>query len=183
MLLPHHLYCLLRAIEVELVVLLSFLGVLLPSFALRSIVGSPVRTAPRIVNDALVQRLVMEAHLVSAAIGPGLHAWQKELIVHRRVKVREGAVFVLADALRVALDHPWVSQVVLHQDQVRVLVGALLCLSHLDAFVQEIDTFLVLFLQLGLEALVLYELEAIHLELVQGVALSSWRSEMTAATA
>lgn len=44
---------------------------------------------------------------------------------------------------------------------------------------QNVDSLLVFFLQLCLEALILYELESIHLELMQGVVLSTLRCELS----
>ena len=48
----------------------------------------------------------------------------------------------------------------------RVLIRTLLRLPHLDPLVQEVDSLVVLLLELSLEALVLHVLEATHLELV-----------------
>lgn len=71
MLFSHHLNGLLRTVEVELVILFSFLRVLLGAIAaFHAMVGSSVGAAPGIVNDALVEGLVCESHLIRSTISP-----------------------------------------------------------------------------------------------------------------
>ena len=52
------------------------------------------------------------------------------------------------------------------------MVRSLLSLPHLNPFMQEVHPFVVLFLQLCLEALILDKLQPIHLELMQLIILA-----------
>ena len=63
----------------------------------------------------------------------------------------------------------------------RILVRSLLCLPHFNPLMQEVHPLLVLFLQLCLEALVLDELQSVHLELVERVALRALRRVLAGA--
>lgn len=60
-----------------------------------------------------------------------------------------------------------------------ILIGSLLRLPHLYPLVQEVDSLIVLFFELCLEALVLHVLEATHLELIVGDATGSRRRQPT----
>lgn len=58
------------------------------------------------------------------------------------------------------------------------MVRSLRCLSHLYPLVQYVDALLVFFFQFGLEALILHELQSVHLELVKSVVLYTWWCEL-----
>ena len=97
MLLSHHLDCFLGAVKVEFIVLLSFLGMLLPMIIFRA-VGLPLWV------DAPVEGLVSETCAVILRFaGIVLHSWKEKLVAHWRVEAGERAVFVCCTALRVPL--------------------------------------------------------------------------------
>lgn len=103
---------------------------------------------------------------------------ESHLLTHGRVEIRERAVLAGSRPLGVPLARPRVAHVILHQNEVCVLIRSLLRLFHFDPFVQKVDALVVFFLQLGLQALVLNELQSVHLELLKRVVLRTLWSEL-----
>lgn len=82
MLLPHHFNCLLRAVKVEFVILLSFLRMLFSVISLGTIRLS-------LGVHATVERLVVQASPVILRLAHILHSRQEKVVSHRRVEIRQ----------------------------------------------------------------------------------------------
>ena len=89
MLLPHHFNCFLGAVQIEFVVLLSFLRMLLTHLILNSIclsfrVNTPIKSLT--ANAAAASRSTPIV-ILRLAIDSIFHAWEEELVANWRIKI------------------------------------------------------------------------------------------------
>ena len=90
-----------------------------------------------------------------------IHTWEREFIssVGRSISSSSGLGFGILFLLNLA----YVIDTILHQDEVSILIWSLMRLLFLNSFVQKVNSFVILFLQLCLNALILYILKSVHL--------------------
>lgn len=81
MLLPHHFNCFLGAIEIEFVVLFSFLRMLLTQLILSSI------GLPFCVNSAIKSLIGVEAGTIILRLAIILHAGKEKLVANWRIEI------------------------------------------------------------------------------------------------
>ena len=88
MLLPHHFNCFLGAVQIEFVVLLSFLRMLLTHLILNSIclsfrVNTPIKS---LTANAAASRSTPIV-ILRLAIDSIFHTWEEELVANWRIKI------------------------------------------------------------------------------------------------
>lgn len=141
-LLPHHFNGPLSAVEVKLIILLPLLE------RLAELILALTRSHLPLLISIIKGLANFWPHARQIDV---LHAWRSTF---------------LALSLLAPFDHVIdLSDAVLHQHQVSILVGPLLALLLLNPLVQEVNALIVLFFQLSLDALVLNILQPVHLEL------------------
>ena len=91
MLLPHHFNCFLGAVQIEFVVLLSFLRMLLTHLILNSIclpfrVNTPIKSLTANTAAATTSRCTPIV-ILRLAIDSIFHAWEEELVANWRIKI------------------------------------------------------------------------------------------------
>jgi hypothetical protein len=89
MLLPHHFNCFLGAVQIEFVVLLSFLRMLLTHLILNSIclsfrVNTPIKSLTANAGAASRSTPIV---ILRLAIDSIFHAWEEELVANWRIKI------------------------------------------------------------------------------------------------
>jgi hypothetical protein len=89
MLLPHHFNCFLGAVQIEFVVLLSFLRMLLTHLILNSIclsfrVNTPIKSLTANAGAASRSTPIV---ILSLAIDSIFHTWEEELVANWRIKI------------------------------------------------------------------------------------------------
>lgn len=85
------------------------------------------------------------------------HAWQMEIAFFGRS--------IVFSTLGILLLIMHFTHAVLHENEMRILIWPLLCLSLLNSLVQEAHSFFVLFFKFGFYAFILHILKPVHLEL------------------
>ena len=158
MLFPHHFNSSLGRIKIKLVILL-------PILSFTCVIFDSIRKLPsiRIIASPLLLR-----H--NSSILAPIKTWKVEstLVVRRRSSLglwilttsSFGLLFVKVIDIHNA---------VLHKHKMSILIWSLLRLSFFNSFIQEINSFFILFFQFGFDAFVLDILESIHLEIVVSV--------------
>lgn len=104
-LLPHHLYCLLGTVQIELVVLFSLLGMLICVVILLTI-------SIFLLINSIVKSFTICICSFVLCFG-ALHSRQKELLSHRGIDICQRAIFSICWPFRVSF-HSRIYNTVLH---------------------------------------------------------------------
>ena len=159
MLFTHHFDSSLGWIKVEFVVLLSsltcFVGIfLIVEFAICLVIfGTSIKCVPSILSLRNIW-----SHRTFL-----IELWQREIILWRLIiSLRLRSKFTPGHTLNTI----YISDIILHQYQMRILIRSLLCLSLFDSIIQKLNSFFVFFFKFGFDALILNILKPVHLEAI-----------------